>query len=566
MKRNLMALAAIALALAWAIGSRAATAYAHVGIDGSPTPAPVSTPTPTPQAKAPVVFDPSGSLKGLATGMMRDTFKDIDGTLEDFLNKVIGWVWKLATTTPDGGLYSTAAKPFSAVGVILFVPMAVLRLVWHQKRLLVGENDTLVNVAFDIIAAAVMVVGVGVLTDWTAEKVYALTGVITGKIGVYGLLPQSRQSVAQMGVALASESVGMLLFSGFLLLGGILAFLAFGIAFLAVHGLFYILVALGPIVFTIGMLPPFGWMKRLWWMGFGATVLTPFLGTAALGAFALVLSPNFGGDLLIKFIIRMVWVWAAAGMMWSLLGVITRFTFAASLQAAGKIVGSATRAIGGLTTAGALAGMTGGVGGLSRLMNGLGLGRGAGAQSAAPNVNQAQASAGEAATSPAEHLDMAAEHTAWAGVFGALSNVPGLGGLQAIAGYHRTLADVHRMQAFAGRAAGRGGGSGADAPAASPHSAAQSLFSKLGGDGNYDDALNAVQSQLQGVEDPKIGPVMPRMWSEQNGEHASLAARLAALYQQEPQLFEGVQDNPDRWFEIKTKAYNLPIQKQEKGK
>ena len=559
MKRNLMALAAIALALAWAIGSRAATAYARVGIDGSPTPAPVSTPTPTPQAKAPVVFDPSGSLKGLATGMMKDTFKDIDGTLEDFLNKVVGWVWKLVTTTPGGGLYSTAAKPFSAVGVILFVPMAVLRLVWHQKRLLVGENDTLVNVAFDIIAAAVMVLGVGVFTDWTAEKVYALTGVITGKIGVHGTLLQSGQSAGQILGAMASETVGMLLFSGFLLLGGILAFLAFGMAFLAVHGLFYILVALGPIVFTVGMLPPFGWMKRLWWMGFGATVLTPFIGTAALGAFALVLSPNFGGDLLtIKFIIRMVWLWAAAGMMWSLLGVITRFTFAASLQAAGKIVSSATRAIGGLTTAGALAGATG-LGGLSNLGTGLAT------QNTAANVGQA-ATAGGTAASPVEHLEQAAEHVARAGVFNALSNVPGLGGLQAIAGYHRTLADVHRMQAFAGRAAGRGGGSGADAPAASPHSAAQSLFSKLGGDGNYDDALNAVQSQLQGVEDPKIGPVMPRMWSEQNGEHASLAARLAALYQQEPQLFEGVQDNPDRWFEIKTKAYNLPIQKQEKGK
>ena len=554
MKRsNLMALAAIVLALAWAIGNRAATAYAHVGIDGSPTPAPVSTPTPTPQAKAPVVFDPSGSLKGLATGMMRDTFKDIDGTLEDFLNKVIGWVWKLATTTPDGGLYSTAAKPFSAVGVILFVPMAVLRLVWHQKRLLVGENDTLVNVAFDIIAAAVMVLGVGVLTDWTAEKVYALISVITGKIGIHGMLPQSWQSAGQALGAMASESVGMLLFSGFLLLGGILAFLAFGMAFLAVHGLFYILVALGPIVFTIGMLPPFGWMKRLWWMGFGATVLTPFIGTAALGAFALVLSPNFGGDVLaIKFIIRMVWLWAAAGMMWSLLGVITRFTFAASLQAAGKIVSSATRAIGGLTTAGALAGATG-LGGLSNLGTGLAT------QNTAANVGQA-ATAGGTAASPAEHLEQAAEHVARAGVFNALSSVPGLGGLRAMAGYHRTLADVHRMQAFAGGK--RSGGK----PAALPHSAAQSLFSKVGGSGSYDDALNAVQSRLQGIEDPEIGPVMPRMWSEQNDSHASLAARLAVLYQQEPQLFEGVQDNPDRWFEIKTKAYNLPIQKQEKGK
>ena len=85
------------------------------------------------------------------------------------------------------------------------------------------------------------------------------------------------------------------------------------------------------------------------------------------------------------------------------------------------------------------------------------------------------------------------------------------------------------------------------------------MFSKIGGGGNYDDALSAVQSRLQGVEDPEIGPVMPRMWSEQNGQHASLAARLAALYQQEPQLFEDVQSNPDRWFEIKAKAYGLPI-------
>ena len=391
---------------------------------------------------------------------------------------------------------------------------------------------------------------------------YTLTGVVLEKIGVHGLMLQS-ESLGQLFGAVQSEAFGLLLFGGLALLGGILAFLAFGMAFLAVHGLFYILVALGPIVFTIGMLPPFGWTKRMWWMGFVATMLTPFVGTAALGAFALVLSPNFGGDLLfLKFIIRMIWVWAAAGMMWSLLGVMTRFTFAASLQAAGKIVSSATRAIGGLTTAGALAGATG-LGGLSGLSTGEATGTGgapagANGEGAAPGENGGSRAVGSAA-SLAEHFERAASHTLQAGRFSALSQVPGLGGVRAAAMYHRTLADAHRMRAFAGsKPQGKGAGGNGET-VETPHSAAQSLFSKIGGGGNYDDALSAVQSRLQGVEDPEIGPVMPRMWSEQNGQYASLAARLAALYQQEPQLFEDVQSNPDRWFEIKAKAYGLPI-------
>ena len=526
-------------------------------------------PTPTPEpgvlesignlvgAGTQVIFDPTGSIKDLASDMLKDTFRDIDGSLESILSQVIGWTWKLITTTPDGGLYSTAARPFSAVGIILFVPMAVLRLVWQQKHTLTGERDSLLQVAFDIVGAAVMVLGIGAFVDWTATKVYTLTGVVLGKIGVHGMLLQPGQSMWQMMGSAASESIGLLLFGGILFLGGILAFLAFGMAFAAVHGLLYILVALGPIVFTIGMLPPFGWMKRLWWMGFGATVLTPFIGSAALGAFALVLSPNFGGDaLLVKFVIRIIWLWAAAGMMWSLLGVITRFTFSASLQAVGKIAGSAAAAVGGLLTGGALA-----AGGAAALGGGAAAGAAGGAAAGGGGVagGGSGAVAGSAASPAAKHLESAVQHTLQAGKLSAFSQIPGLGGLRAAAMYHRTLADVHHLRGMRGRVSEYVDPS-LDKPQPSPHSAAESLFSQIdGGDfASYYEALNAVQKQLQGVEDPALGgPVMPLMWSQQNGEHASLAAGLAALYRQEPQLFEGLQSNPDRWFEIKAKAQGL---------
>ena len=91
-----------------------------------------------------------------------------------------------------------------------------------------------------------------------------------------------------------------------------------------------------------------------------------------------------------------------------------------------------------------------------------------------------------------------------------------------------------------------------------PHSVAKSLFAQMGGDaGAYEETLQAVQSRLRGVEDPSVGPVTPQLWSETNDERASLAAGLAALYRKEPQLFDDVKGNPDRWLEIKAKAQKM---------
>jgi len=557
---------------------------AQAGTTAEPS-SPTPTPTPTSQTAldkvvntiksgAKIIFDPSSSVKSLASNMLKDTFKDIDSFLESLLGQTAGWVWRMLTHTPSGGIYSTAAKPFSAIGIILFVPMAVLRLVWHQKRLLVGENDTLVAAALDIVTAAIMVLGVGVFVDWVAEKTYALVAVVWGKIGVQNASLFLNQSIGQMFGSAASQTLGMLLFGGLILFGGILAFLAFGIAFVSIHGLFYVLVALGPIVFTLGMLPPFGWLKRLWWIAFGATVLTPFVGAAAIGALVFALNPSFGTDLMfVKYLIRGVWLWAAAGMMWSLLGIITRFTLAVSLQMAQKLMSSAVAAVGGLTVGGALAGGgsaaslgsgEGGLGGAIGLGGATGGGGNGGGTGGAVGGGAEASTSGNDTLSPAEHFEKAAEHTLQAGRFAALSQVPGLGGLNTVASYHRTLADVHRLKAFAGARGGRGNGSnggtgGGDEAVSAPHSVAQSLFAKVDGGtaDDYSEALNAVQSRLQGVEDPELGLVMPQLWSRQNGEQASLAAGLAALYRKEPQLFDNLQGNQERWFEIKSKAQSL---------
>jgi hypothetical protein len=206
-----------------------------------------------------------------------------------------------------------------------------------------------------------------------------------------------------------------------------------------------------------------------------------------------------------------------------------------------------------LAGGGAAAGIFGGLGG------GAVSGGATGAAAGGTAAVEGGAVAGGAASPAAEHLESAVSHTLRAGQFAALSQIPGLGGLRNLAAYHRTLADVHRLQGMRGRVS-EYVDPALDRPQATPHSAAQSLFSQIsGGDGaSYHEALSAVQSKLQGIEDPELGgPVMPSLWSQQNGDQAPLAAGLAALYRQQPQLFEDVKSNPERWFEIKTKAQGL---------
>lgn len=534
------------------------------GNTAAPSPSQVASGTPTPTPPPPPSSPPGGAsssiLMKLATQLLQGTFQDIANSLTGIFNAVNQWVIGLLTDSIDN-LYTKAGKPFRAIGVALFVPFSVLRLIWHQKRQIAGENDTLLAAVMDIVGAAIMVLATASLMDWAAKKVFALTGMALAQLGAGSLA----QSVGlDQFLAMAANSIGMLLFSALVALGGILAALSFGLAFVAVHGMFYILTALGPIVFTVALLPPLGWLRRLWWMGFGAIVLTPFVGAAALGALGFLVSANFGGGWALgTFIVRLVWLWAAAGVMWSLLFMLTRFTFGAVGQIAGRLATGAIAAVTGLMTTGALTGITAGASGAA-------LGAGAGMAGSALGVTEA-----------------AVTHMAKAHAFQALGNLPMVGkAFRAAAGYHRTLADVHRLRAMGGEITG-GWGGGNEAKTWwwgnvgggtwQPLRTAFETFQSLGGQEEkkaFQATLREIQEKLQDVHDPDLnGPVQPLFWAEYDDKaRAPLAGALAAMYH-DPNyrsLFEQLShtENPaDVWFQqIKPQAEALLNSKGTGGK
>ena len=511
-----------------------------------------------------VSFDPSQSLHDLIMDLLIGIFHDMDGDLADFLADLEGALWKALLNTHDGGLYTTAAKPFSAVALILFVPFSILRVVWYNKNHLAEQRDSLLAVALDILGAAIMILAVGPLVDWTSQKVAQLSMLATTKVMVHGAVPQ-HLGMEEM-LAAATDSVSLLILTGFVVLGAIFAVAGMLTAILAVHGIYYILVALGPIIFVLGLFPLLRWLNRLWWYAFGAVLLVPFLGAAAMGALGYIFSLNFGVDVIgVKMIIRIVWLWSAAGLMWSLLGMMTKFTIGVTTQMASKLVTGVAATAGGLLAAGGVAASAGGLGGLGSL-GGLGglLGGGGGSAGAEAGMGMASGAGGAAGSSAAEAatggamagssgdlLSGAANHTLRAGFFDALSNIPGLGGLRAAGGYHRTLASAMRLKASSAAAAGK-----AAAEPLKPHVIASQAFTMLTGNsspGAYQATIEAVKKALgSGIEDPELGPVNPVAWSRSGDPNlASLAGALAAVYSETgPTFFEN-----SSWTDIRAAAF-----------
>lgn len=511
-------------------------------------------------------WNPGEALAELVREMIKSLLGDLDEKLEGWLVDIANFSWDVMFTSHGEGMFTTAAKVFTGVGVILFIPAALLRVVWYHKQQLVDGSDSLISVALDIVFSAVVVLGIGPFMDWVFRSENALVSMVLKK-ALDGGLPQ-HLGIEEM-YALMSNSIASLFFLGPLLFGGILALLGLIAAFFAVQGVYYVLMALAPVVFPLGMFPPLGWTKRLWWMGFGAVLLAPFVGAAALAALVFLGSVNFGIDILfVKYVIRMVWLWSAAGLMWTLIFMLTKATIATSMELAGRVAKGVADIAGGLLGAAAIAG-TAGVGGAGLLGGALGGGAGAGGAAVAGGAVGSGATTDAGATAAvggdavagghenfASLMDDAASHAAQAGVAEALSRVPGLGAaMRPVATYHRTLSNVARLNAM-GQSRPRRSGGAEEADKYStgvvPYASAEDAFRQAGGDGDFHAHLNAVQERFGSAVDEDGAPVAPKMWAQYTDDpKASLAGALAALHAQ------GEITPETDWATAKMKAQSL---------
>ena len=338
---------------------------------------------------------------------------------------------------PSDGLYEVIATSSLPTAAALAPAIFLLRLlIYHWSRLL-GEDDSALRVIGDWLTAGLLAVVAGPFLDLMTSLSWWISGSVLGETGQL-----ARAFVMSMTVP--SAIGGMLkytFFSSFIIMGvaimGLLAAAGLGMAFAAANAAMYVMAVLAPFISVVGAVPQMRWLRSLWIKGSSVVALMPIIAGGIFKASTLAANPFLPGGGLLSVLVRLLWMAGAVGFLLSLAGILGKFTLSATVGAFGKAVG----AVKSVATMAAVVGSAG-AGAV-----GAGVGAGATASQGAGGVAATGMAAGEGASaassrlsSAMEHLGTAQSHTQRGAMFGA-------SGLQGLAQYHRSQAQIHTLAA-----------------------------------------------------------------------------------------------------------------------
>jgi hypothetical protein len=173
------------------------------------------------------------------------------------------------------------------------------------------------------------------------------------------------------------------LFSIAMTIGGIMGLAGVLLSFLVAQGALYVLAILGPAVMIASVIPELRFMRSFWIKVVVMIALLPLLAggifKATVEGTTLLTGGGLSLGIIIGPLIRVLWLWAAAGAMLSVVGVLGRFTITTTADAASKAFG----AVKGIATTAALAATGVGIGAAGGVAASGASGGGAGAASAA---------------------------------------------------------------------------------------------------------------------------------------------------------------------------------------
>ena len=517
------------------------------------------------------VLDPSEALKDLIANLIKEILGEITNTLNQMSRKALE---ELKNRIRWSGRYERAGRLLMAVSQALFVPMAVLRLVWYHKNQ-ITDDDSLAGVLVEWVTIGLLVVAMPRIVDWTGvfSRKLALVVLDAGSDEILTNLPSSMD---ELMLDMTFGGLFLLFLTSFITF---VVFMGLIAAYFALQAASFVFATLAPFLLSLSMMPPFRFLRRILALGYVVILVAPAVMVLALLALSWV--PLGGSDWpILGLLIRLAWAASVAGLVWKLAGLLMASGLDAFKETAGAFLGAVKATISGLTGAGLVAASvaTGGIGAVGAVAAG-------GGAAAATSVSSATGAAGGSAAT-AGAVGMAGETTAASGVVKTSSGtasssgtatsrgleslaraetlarmahvVGGPGSLSgrmgaALAGYYRTLRR-ERMAAEKSSAI-----AGEESARPRSHQMAYAVAQALDPDfpqsyRTYIRTLDRVQEALKDVRDEQGLPVMPHLWSQQNDpERAALAGALVAMYWRESENFEKVLKE-EGWPALRRKA------------
>ena len=405
-----------------------------------PAPVPSVTPVPTATPAPPVITQifhilrfPAESIYDALTGVFTSAAEQEQGNIE---KEVDQWSQVFADVfqAPSDKLYGGVAGKSLPVAAALAVPIFLLRLAIYHWNRLTGENDSPLRAIGDWITAGIMAVAAGPVLDMMVQAGWWVVGQ-----SIFKAVTPSQAATQFVfvikPVEIAFTSLLSPLISTALVLGGLLALAAMLFSFAAASAAMFIIAMLAPTVSVLGAIPQMSWLRSLL---LKAATLIALLPIVAGGIFIAGVEATkwFSGDGLLGPIVRLFWLFGAAGLLMSMAGILGKITLGASGEAIGKIAGG-VKAVAGLAAAAGLAAT--GVGAAAAPAVAAGAAGAGAAGAGAAGAAGLGAQAGTGAASAMGHLGAAGKFANWSaglsalGMHGPASMARGLASGQQIA-------------------------------------------------------------------------------------------------------------------------------------
>jgi len=275
------------------------------------------------------------------------------------LGEISTWTSVLANViqAPSRGSYSDVANSSLPVAGSLAVGLFVLRLaVYHWNRLL-GESDTPLQVLGDWLTAGVLAIACGPILDMIVRLGWWMMAGILGETSSLAIKFVGTMASTSFTPALINPAGSVTFMQGLmsiaLALGALLAVAGLIFAFGVAQATLFVLAVLGPSFAVASVVPEMRWLRSLWVKGVVMVSIMPIMAGGIFKAGILASTYLVVPVGILAGMIRILWLFGAAGMLMTMTGILGRITLGSAAETLGKMWDAAKGIVGSVALVGA---------------------------------------------------------------------------------------------------------------------------------------------------------------------------------------------------------------------
>ena len=438
---------------------------------------------------------------------------------------------------PSKGSYSDVARSSLPVAGSLAVALFILRLTMYHWNRLLGESDSPLQVLGDWLTAGVLAVVSGPFLDmivrlgwWTMAAVLGETSALARQFLDVMVIQSFVPSIQLSGTVVFLQGLVAIALG----LGALLALAAMIFAFGVAQSTLYVLAVLGPSFALASVIPEMKWLRSLWIKGVVLIAIMPIMagGTFKAGILASTYLGVSGGAGLMSGMIRILWMFGAAGLLLTATGILGRITLGSAAETLGKMwdvakgIAGTVALVGGVIATGGAAGAGGGA-----------VVAGGGEAAASTSMSQVNGGTGTGLNNAMGSLDKATSMNSMSNIFSSM-------GLPNHARVASGLARGHELDARKQDLAQRIGNFNQRQAESAPQDmgiegvstkAAQTLLENFGGSAEeFKQVFPAIQHSLERAGFSSAGVIA--------NQYSSELGSMAKLYQSNPDYYNSTPD------------------------